>query len=111
MANKIKKYKTKELVDFLYKEDGLELEEEDLEIIRKQRVSGRDFLNISKEELQGVGMKLGPAKRLADFAEECKEKKLCSFSTYKTHKDLSEVLEKYGIFGDITRIPQFIPHK
>jgi hypothetical protein len=41
----------------------------------------------------------GPATRLADFAEECKEKKLRSFSSYKTQKDLSEVLEKYGRIG------------
>ncbi|RIA93906.1 hypothetical protein C1645_818773 [Glomus cerebriforme] len=53
-----------------------------------------------------------PAKRLMKFAKECKDKKLRSFSSYKTKKELDEVLEKYGIIsGDITHIPQFIPHK
>ena len=42
----------------------------------------------------------GPATRLVDFAKECKEKKLRAFSTYKTKKDLSEVLSKYRIDGN-----------
>ena len=33
LAEEIKKYNTKELIDFLRKEEDLELEEEDLEII------------------------------------------------------------------------------
>ena len=38
LAEEIKKYKTKALIDFLCKKEDLELEEEDLEIIRKQRL-------------------------------------------------------------------------
>lgn len=54
----------------------------------------------------------GPASDLADFAKELGKRKLKSFSSYRSLKDLSEVLEKYGIVsGDITRIPQFIPRK
>ena len=84
------------------------MKEEDLEIIRKQRVNGRDFLKITEEKLEKWGMPGGPATRLVDFAKECKEKKLRAFSTYKTKKNLSEVLSKYEIVsGDITRIPQF----
>jgi len=57
-------------------------------------------------------MKGGPAKNLADFAKECKDKKLRSFSSYKTKKDLKEVLAKYGVEdGRITDIPQFAPSK
>jgi len=52
----------------------------------------------------------GPASNLADFAKECKEKKLRSFSSYKTKADLEKILGKYKVGGnDITRIPQFIP--
>ncbi|GBC26762.2 hypothetical protein GLOIN_2v1772759 [Rhizophagus irregularis DAOM 181602=DAOM 197198] len=110
-VDEIKKYKTKALIDFLQqKEDDLELEEEDLEIVRKQRINGCDFLGITQRMLEKWGMSGGPAARLAYFSKECKERKLRSFSSYKTHKDLSEVLEKYGIVsGDIARIPQFIP--
>ncbi|GBB98538.1 hypothetical protein RclHR1_32550003 [Rhizophagus clarus] len=111
LADEIKKYKTKELIDFLCKEEDLELEEEDLEIIRKQRVNGRDFLKTTKEEFLSYGMPGGPAKRLADFAKECKERKLKAFSSYKTKADLEKVLqEDYKISsGDITLIPQFKP--
>src|ERR1043165_5516241 len=109
LADEIKKYKSKELIDFLSKEEELELEEEDLEIIRKQRVNGRDFLKVTEEKLRSYGMAGGPATRLADFAKECKEKKLRAFSSYKS---LKEVLEKYGIkSSSITSIPQFTPGK
>jgi len=55
-------------------------------------------------------MKGDPASRLADFAKECKDKKLRSFSLYKTKKELSEVLRKYGIdSNDIKKIPPFEP--
>ncbi|CAG8586122.1 1282_t:CDS:2 [Ambispora gerdemannii] len=45
----VKKFKTNELIDFLRKED-LELDEGDLEIIRKQKITGRAFLNMTKKE-------------------------------------------------------------
>src|SRR3954452_22088108 len=107
LANDIKKYKTEALIDFLRKEEDLELDDDDLEILRKQKVNGRDFLKVTEEKLRSYEMAGGPATRLADFAKECKEKKLRSFSSYKTKKDLSEVLSKYEIVsGDITRIPQ-----
>jgi hypothetical protein len=107
LADEIKKYKSKELIDFLCKEEDLELEEEDLEIIRKQRVNGRDFFKITKEELERHGMKLGPATRLVDFAKECKDKKLKAFSSYLS---LSEVLAEYGLDSDdIDSIPLFEP--
>ncbi|CAB4479941.1 unnamed protein product [Rhizophagus irregularis] len=52
----------------------------------------------------------GPAKRLAKFAKDCKEKRLRPFSSYKTKKDLSEVLRKYGVEDErITYILQFVP--
>ena len=109
LADEIKKYKTKELIDFLCKEEDLGLDDDDLEIIRKQKIMGRDFLKTSKEEFERYGMLGGPAKRLAEFAKECKEKKKRSFSSYRS---LKEVLAKYGIkSSSITSIPQFEPGK
>jgi len=105
LADEIKKYNTTELIDFLRKEEDLGLDDDDLEIIRKQKVNGRAFLKTSKEEFQGLGFGFGPAKNLADFAKECKEKKLRAFSTYRS---LKEVLTKYGIGGNGTEtIPLF----
>ncbi|PKC63458.1 hypothetical protein RhiirA1_463717 [Rhizophagus irregularis] len=92
------------------KEEDLELDDDDLEIIRKEKVNGRDFLKLTEEKLERHGMKMGPASRLADFAKECKERKKRSFSSYKTLKDLKEVLAKYGIDGNgIGAIRQFPP--
>ncbi|POG64784.1 hypothetical protein GLOIN_2v1672048 [Rhizophagus irregularis DAOM 181602=DAOM 197198] len=82
------------LIDFLRGEKDLGLDDDDLEIIRKEKVNGRAFLKTSKEEFQGLGLGFGPAKNLADFAKECKEKKK----------------QKYGIkSSSITSIPQFTP--
>jgi hypothetical protein len=110
LADEIKKYKTHVLIEFLQKEEDLELDDDDLEIIRKEKVNGRDFLKLTEEKLERHGMKMGPASRLADFAKECKERKKRSFSSYKTLKDLKEVLAKYGIDGNgIGAIRQFPP--
>src|SRR5581483_9329244 len=102
----------KELIDFLRKEEDLVLDDDDLKIIEKEKITGRAFLKITEEKLRSIGLGLGPASDLADFAKELGKRKLKSFSSYRSLKDLSEVLEKYGIVsGDITRIPQFIPRK
>ncbi len=52
LADEIKKYKTKELIDFLSKKEDLGLDDDDLEIIRKRKIMGRDFLKTSKEEFE-----------------------------------------------------------
>ncbi|CAJ0630708.1 8899_t:CDS:2, partial [Entrophospora sp. SA101] len=52
----------------------------------------------------------GPASRLADFVKEVKEKKLKPYSSYRTLKNLHEVLKKHGIDSkNIADIPQFKP--
>ena len=68
-----------------------------MEILRKQKVNGRDFLKVTEEKLRSYEMAGGPAKRLADFAKDCKEKKLKAFSSYCI---LKEVLKKHGINGN-----------
>jgi hypothetical protein len=110
LVDEIKKYKTEALIEYLRKEEDLSLDDDDLEIFRKQKITGRAFLKTSKEEFERYGMLGGPATVLADFAKECKEKKLRSFSSYKTKKELGEVLRKYGIdSNDIKKIPPFVP--
>src|ERR1043165_5862737 len=88
LADEIKKYKTEALIEYLRKEEDLGLDDNDLEIFRKQKIMGRDFLKTTKEEFLSYGMPGGPAKRLADFAKECKVKKLKAFSSYMTKADL-----------------------
>ena|ERR1700722_20685620 len=57
LVDEIKKYKTKELIDFLHKKEDLELEPEDYDIIKKERIAGHDFFKITKKELEQHGMK------------------------------------------------------
>ncbi|GES97943.1 hypothetical protein GLOIN_2v1684954 [Rhizophagus clarus] len=107
LADEIKKYKSAELIEFLRKEEDLGLDDDDLEIIRNENVTGRAFLDMTEQKFRDCGLKIGPAVTLAKFAKECKEKKLRAFSSYRS---LEEVLEKYGIRSNsITSIPQFEP--
>ena len=107
LVDEIKKYKTEALIKYLRKEEDLGLDDNDFEIIRKQKIMGRAFLKTSKEEFERYGMLGGPATVLADFAKDCKDKKKRAFSSYRS---LKEVLTKYGIDGNgIGTIRQFPP--
>lgn len=50
-------------------------------------------------------------KRLVKFAKECKDKKLRAFSSYKTKKDLSDVLAKYGVDDNVWKISRCLNFK
>ncbi|RIB07562.1 hypothetical protein C2G38_419568 [Gigaspora rosea] len=66
-AEQIKKLKkTDDLINFLSKQD-LSLEEEQFQVLRKQKITGVDFLDLTKEELEKYGFELGPAKRVLRF--------------------------------------------
>ncbi|RHZ76321.1 hypothetical protein Glove_199g191 [Diversispora epigaea] len=81
LAEEVREYKTNELIEFLRKGEGLELDEDDLEILRKQKISGRAFLKLTEQKLERYGM-----------------------------KDLEGVLKKFGIDGkEIGDIPPFKP--
>jgi hypothetical protein len=111
LADEIKKYNTDELISFLRGQD-LGLSESALKILENEDVTGRAFFKMTKQDFRDIDIKAGPALVLADFAKECKDKRLRSFSSYKTKKDLKEVLAKYGVEdGRITDIPQFAPSK
>ena len=56
LADEIKKYKTAELIEFLRKEEDLELVLEDYDIIEKERINSRDFLKITEEKLRSVSL-------------------------------------------------------
>ncbi|RGB27672.1 hypothetical protein C1646_768798 [Rhizophagus diaphanus] len=74
---------TTELIDFLRKKN-LGLSGKTPEISETQEVNGQNFLDLFQEELEKWRMPGGPAKRLAKFAKDYKEKKLRPFSSYKT---------------------------
>ncbi|GES91993.1 hypothetical protein GLOIN_2v1709121 [Rhizophagus clarus] len=109
LVEEIKKYDTEALISFLQGQN-LGLSETAIKILEKEEIDGHAFLKVAEEKLRSYGMPGGPAIKLADFAKECKDKKLRSFSSYKTKKDLKEVLAKHGVEdGRITDIPQFTP--
>src|SRR6266487_6094500 len=97
LAELVRKYDTEKLIEFLRGEEDLQLDEDDLKILRDEKISGCTFLKTTKDEFRSYGMKGGPATALVDFAKEVKEKKLRAFSSYRSLKDFKEVLAKYGI--------------
>jgi hypothetical protein len=80
LAGEIKKYKSAELIEFLRKEEDLGLDDDDLEIIRNEKVTGRAFLDMTEQKFRDCGL------------------------------SLSEVLAEYGYDSDgIDSIPLFSP--
>ncbi|PKC54484.1 hypothetical protein RhiirA1_477244 [Rhizophagus irregularis] len=77
------------------KEEDLKFNDNDLEIIHKEKVN--NFLKLTKEKLKQHKMKIKLILRLVDFTKECKERKKHLFSLYKILKNLKEILVKYGI--------------
>jgi hypothetical protein len=49
---------------------------------------------MEKQDFKDSGFEIRTAVVFADFAKECKDKKLCSFSSYF---NLDEVLAEYGV--------------
>ncbi|EXX72513.1 hypothetical protein RirG_068650 [Rhizophagus irregularis DAOM 197198w] len=92
LADEIKKYDTAKLIEYLQGQKNLELSETAIKILEKEELNGGDLFDLTEEWLRSVGLGLGPAMRLVKFVKECKDKKLRSFSSYKTKKELGEVL-------------------
>ena len=110
LVDEIKKYDTVKLIEFLQEQENLGLNEPAIKILENEEINSHAFINITEEKLRNYGMKGGPASNIAVFAKECKDKKLRLFSSYKTKKELSEVLCKYGIdSNEITKILLFEP--
>jgi hypothetical protein len=77
---KIKKYKTKELINYLCMEKDLKLDKDDYKIIHKEKIAGCNLFNLTNKELRDWGMAGGPARRLLNFTSEIKEKMSRAFS-------------------------------
>jgi hypothetical protein len=102
----VENWDTETLIDFL-KEQNLKLDDDDFAILRKKKITGQDFLDMTEEKFEKCGLEMGPAMRLAKEAKALKDNTKRPFSSYLS---LEEVLEKYGIRSNsITSIPQFVP--
>ncbi|CAG8649658.1 5114_t:CDS:2, partial [Ambispora gerdemannii] len=105
----VENWNTESLVIYLQEQD-LKLDDEDFAIIRKEKINGLSFLDMTKEDFQSYGLKGGPATLLAKEVKVLKDNTKRAYSSYRSLKDFKAVLAKYGIIsGDITRIPQFTP--
>ncbi|CAG8463875.1 2909_t:CDS:2 [Acaulospora morrowiae] len=87
-------------------EQGLKLDDEDFAIIRKEKIVGLDFLDLTEEKFRSYGLAGGPAMRLAKEANALKTAPKRPFSSYRS---LKEVLAKYDLNNGVTSIPQFKP--
>ncbi|CAJ0764732.1 3503_t:CDS:2 [Entrophospora sp. SA101] len=72
LPDEIKEMKKSELIEFLRRQEELELDEEELEILEKEKVTGRHFLLLTKKDLLKV-FNLGTAVTIADFIDELKK--------------------------------------
>ncbi|RIB28309.1 hypothetical protein C2G38_2158320 [Gigaspora rosea] len=109
MNSAIKELNIEELIQFL-KRENLDLKETNYEILRKEEISGSIFSNFTLDEFLRMGLPFGPAKTLENFIQKIKTQRLKPYSSYKTGKDLVEILKEHGIIGtSIGDIPQFTP--
>ncbi|EXX63774.1 uncharacterized protein OCT59_002580 [Rhizophagus irregularis] len=66
-----KGWKRDDIITFLQIEGlNLDLDKEDIGIIRNKKVSGKDFLSLTTEKLENYGLQPGPASRIAELVKE-----------------------------------------
>ncbi|CAG8565877.1 12864_t:CDS:2 [Ambispora leptoticha] len=100
----VENWDTETLVLYL-QEQGLKLDDEDFAIIRKEKIDGQVFLDMTEEKFRSYGLAGGPAMKLAKEAKSLKTMPKRSFSSYHS---LKEVLTKYGMESEgIEAIPLF----
>jgi uncharacterized ubiquitin-like protein YukD len=68
IIGKIKRLNTEKLIEFLSEE--IQLDEDDLDIIRQKKVSGRAFIKLTEEKLEEWGVADGSILAIVDFVEE-----------------------------------------
>src|SRR4051812_20768392 len=108
MSDVVKDFNTEELIEYLGRKN-LKLDEDNIKILRKEKISGLAFLDTTKEEFRSYGLKTGLATTLAKFIESLGQK-IRNYSSLKTLDDLKEMLRRNKINGkDITSIKQFTP--
>ncbi|GBB95877.1 hypothetical protein RclHR1_26350001 [Rhizophagus clarus] len=88
----VEDWDTETFITFLRRQN-LKFDDDDFEILRREKITGFDFTNMTKEEFERCGLKIGPSRRLVEIAEILKGKSKCSFTLHS----LKEVLEEYNI--------------
>lgn len=99
-AEVVCKYDTKQLTQFLREQEDLQLEEDDLEIIHKEKITGYAFLNMTSQDFRDAGFKVGPAVVLENFVKEVKQKATVAYSC-----EISDVRQIYSNYAFIPYTP------
>ncbi|CAG8570183.1 6726_t:CDS:2 [Dentiscutata heterogama] len=66
----IKELKPNDLIEFLRREKDLQLDEDDFQVFRNEKITGGDFLIITENRLLSYGIKGGPAMRISNFVKK-----------------------------------------
>ena len=71
----IESWNVKALNNFLAK--NVQLDEDELGILMKEKIDGEDFFTLTREELKEIGIKGGPAGRIVALAERLSKLMFC----------------------------------
>ena len=69
----VQKYNKDQLITFLQRQPNFKLDEEDLNIITREKMNGRTFFGMTEEKLKRYSMKDGPATDLVLFIKNFKK--------------------------------------
>ncbi|CAG8516008.1 15041_t:CDS:2 [Funneliformis caledonium] len=96
LADEIKKYDTGALISFLQERD-LRLDLDDENIIRKEKIDGRAFLKLGKEEFRSISLGLRPTEVLEKYDLASEGTEIIPLFTLRIHKisDENKYLELY----------------
>nr|CAG8588609.1 8135_t:CDS:2 [Entrophospora candida] len=89
----IKKWRRGDVINFLQeKKEELDLDEKDIEIIRKNKIAGQAFLNLNEAELIHDGLTQEPAKSIIYLIKTLKGEEDQTYQT-QDHRSLQEIVE------------------
>src|SRR2546421_9869602 len=99
MSDVVKELDTEELINYLRRRD-LKLKDAHYKILRREEITGLDFLELTKEDFRSIGFALGPATVLAEFIEGLGQK-IRNYSSLKSLDDLKECYVEIRSMGKI----------
>ncbi|PKB94970.1 hypothetical protein RhiirA5_368128 [Rhizophagus irregularis] len=104
-----KGWKRDDIITFLQIEGlNLDLDKEDIGIIRNKKVSGKDFLSLTTEKLENYGLQPGPASRIAELVKEINGEQVESKNIYFQYYDSIVIPESYNSWTNFRDLEGFI---
>ncbi|KAF0392168.1 Protein kinase-like domain containing protein [Gigaspora margarita] len=102
----VQEWKKAGVIKFLQEnKDKLDLDDDDIDIIKKNKVAGPDLLNYSKEEFRECGLQMGPAKRIFDYVNKIKGE---GQATTAPNQEVQELKERLAIL-QASKIREEVP--